>query len=306
MSSVSGDDFIERLSRYIQANSTRLAAPPLGGRRNGPSSSLPWASSPAKPLSLRITPHNLFYLLLRLEAIGLDVGRLDVRLGDDTRRAISFVEPRTRERAAGDWSETGSFRSMTSAVSSLSLGGWWGTSKAVDPGASLSSLGGCRAELRRAARPLVTPPRAPKLMLRRRAHGPSDSDATLKLIYSAFTKLPSLVVHAAGLGDETIAEMAGTGPLDCCVPLRIFRNLQLCASFPPFWPGSRGRAGAEAIASLAGSRSTRCRPLRSSSPRRPSCGRLSCATSTRRPTTTRPSGSCRPSSATPSSRASPR
>lgn len=137
MASVPAEDYIDRLSRFIQANSTRLAAPPLGGRR--PQASLWPGSAPAKPLSLRITPHNLYYLLLRFEAIGLDVGPLDVRLADDARRAISFVEPRTRgqqSRSGRDWSETGSFRSMTSAVSSLSLGGWWATSKVVDPGAS--------------------------------------------------------------------------------------------------------------------------------------------------------------------------
>lgn len=137
MASVPADDYIERLSRYIQSNSSRLAAPPL---RRPPSSSALWpGSTPAKPLSLRITPHNLYYLLLRFEAIGLDVGPLDVRLGDDARRAISFVEPRRTQGGSGrsrDWSETGSFRSMTSAVSSLSLGGWWATSKVVDPGAS--------------------------------------------------------------------------------------------------------------------------------------------------------------------------
>lgn len=58
--------------------------------------------------------------------------------------------------------------------------------------------------------------------------GPRPADTTLKLIYSAFTKLPSLVVHAARPEDETILEMESTGPLDFCVPLKVFRNLQLC------------------------------------------------------------------------------
>jgi hypothetical protein len=225
MASVPADDYIERLSRYIQANSKSLAAAPLGGRRP-PSSSTLWpGSAPAKPLSLRITPHNLYYLLLRFEAIGLDVGRLDIRLGDDARRAISFVEPRTRDPSSSgrlrDWSETGSFRSMTSAVSSLSLGGWWATSKVVDPGASPlnSSCPAGTGQPAPCSRPWLT------RFVRGR---PLAADATLKLIYSAFTKLPSLVVHAAGLGDDTIQEMESTGPLDCCVPLRIFRNLQLC------------------------------------------------------------------------------
>jgi hypothetical protein len=53
------------------------------------------------------------------------------------------------------------------------------------------------------------------------------SDADLKLIYSAFTKLPSIVLHAAGLQDEVIDEIAGSGPLDTAVPLKVFKNLQV-------------------------------------------------------------------------------
>jgi hypothetical protein len=53
-------------------------------------------------------------------------------------------------------------------------------------------------------------------------------DAELKLIYSAFTKIPSLAIHASGLDDPTIEEMSVFGPLDTAVPLSVFKNLQSC------------------------------------------------------------------------------
>jgi hypothetical protein len=169
-----GDDYIHTLALYIQANSRALASSPFPSSRPRPSSSsqqpltsslyspfaslaaltLSSSSSPStnapKPLTLRLTPQTLFYLLLRFQASSIgtvsSVGRLDVPLGDETKRAMSFAEPSEEERRKRarerDRAETGSFRSALSVVSStMSLGGWWGTSKAaVDPGQSSKSL----------------------------------------------------------------------------------------------------------------------------------------------------------------------
>ena len=156
MSLTPGDTYIATLATYISTNSTRLASSPLPQptRRPPPASSssssytsylLPpalYAGTPPKPLALRLTPQNLFYLLLRFQAIGLDVGELDVPLGRDVQRAMSLVElsgaELARRRREERRSETGSFRSVAgSMVSGLSLGGWWGTGgKVKDPGQS--------------------------------------------------------------------------------------------------------------------------------------------------------------------------
>lgn len=144
---VAGDAYIASLATYVQTNSTRLAAAAQssrGGLRKQASTSylttaltlgLAGPSAPPKPLTLRITPQNLFYLLLRFQAIALgDVGDLDVPLGKDTQRAMVFAETASPKRKAKDRTETASFMSAMSSVSTLNLGGWWGTTKVQDPG----------------------------------------------------------------------------------------------------------------------------------------------------------------------------
>ncbi|CED84837.1 Leucine rich repeat 4 [Phaffia rhodozyma] len=215
MLSIPADTYIHNLATFIQSNSTRLAASSSSSRRPPSSSSFfPSLSfSSTKPLVLRITPQNLFYVLLRFQAIGLDVGELDQLLEAGVRDAVVFGEtsfkPSGRDgnrngkgsgdanrkggKGSSDWMETGSFMSAVSAVSTLSLGGWWSVGKVRDP------------------------------------------DTDLKLIYSAFTKLPSLVVYSSGWEDDVIEEMAGSGPLDTAVPLKVFKNLQSLEihSIPP-------------------------------------------------------------------------
>lgn len=96
------------------------------------------------------------------------------------------------------------------------------------------------------------------------------ADADLKLIYSAFTKLPSVVVHAAGLQDEVIEEMAGSGPLDTAVPLKVFKSLQVSVPLDQPIQNSPATSGVDARSDLvlpcllllsSVSRSSRFRPL---------------------------------------------
>jgi Leucine-rich repeat (LRR) protein len=74
---------------------------------------------------LSIDSHRLFYILMRLEALGINIGTLDVKI-DSPSRPMSYINL----FADADTSETlsmASFRSSFSAVSGLSLGaGWWG------------------------------------------------------------------------------------------------------------------------------------------------------------------------------------
>ncbi|KAJ7703273.1 hypothetical protein B0H17DRAFT_1042542 [Mycena rosella] len=134
-----GDAYLLRLATFIRKNEKALAAAGVPPRRRGqradPVASvynpLSWfaeTKSPAQvaPLVLAIDTHRLFYALMRLEAQGLNVGTLDVRV-DSPSRPMSFIN---LFPAAADKAETGSlasFRSTLSAVSGLSLGaGWWG------------------------------------------------------------------------------------------------------------------------------------------------------------------------------------
>ena len=90
-----GDEYIRRIAAYIRANEAGLAAAgvALSGRRARPKAAeassvfnpLGWfdtsaAATNAKPVVLAFDVHHLCYLLLRMEAIGYDVGRLDVKV----------------------------------------------------------------------------------------------------------------------------------------------------------------------------------------------------------------------------------
>ncbi|KIP05587.1 hypothetical protein PHLGIDRAFT_146809 [Phlebiopsis gigantea 11061_1 CR5-6] len=134
-----GDDYVRRMAAFIRNNEPGLAAAGGTTRRrpkNGePAPSvfnpLGWfASDPAaipanvKPVILSFDAHHLYYLLMRMESIGIDgVGSVDVRV-ESASRPMNYISiPGT------DNSDALSFRSITStfsAVSKLSLGGsWW-------------------------------------------------------------------------------------------------------------------------------------------------------------------------------------
>ncbi|KAG7098877.1 hypothetical protein E1B28_000777 [Marasmius oreades] len=133
-----GDDYIRRIASFIRSNERGLAeaviARPRRAPRRPPESAsvfnpVGWFSDPAagtsvKPVVLSIDTHHLFYLLMRLEAIGIDVGTLDVRI-DCPSRPLSYINVFPDP----DKSETlslSSVRSSLSVVSNLSLGaGWW-------------------------------------------------------------------------------------------------------------------------------------------------------------------------------------
>ncbi|KAI0358687.1 hypothetical protein OH77DRAFT_1474521 [Trametes cingulata] len=135
-----GDDYIRRTAEFIRTHEAGLAAAvPVRRRRTKAAQSsevsvfnpATWFSSDAsavanaKPVVLSFDPHHLFYLLMRMEALGLDVGSLDVRV-DNPARPMNYINIPNN----GDKSDALSFvsiRSSLSAVSRLSLGaGWWG------------------------------------------------------------------------------------------------------------------------------------------------------------------------------------
>ncbi|KAF8894139.1 hypothetical protein BD779DRAFT_1505434 [Infundibulicybe gibba] len=140
-----GDEYLRRLATFIRTNERSLAeAAPRRRRAARPPPSeatsvfnpLGWlgldnaaqTSTPHKPLVLAIDMHHLFYVLMRLEALGLDVGTLDVEV-ENPSRPTSYINL----FSGPDKSDTlslSSFRSSLSVVSNLSLGGgWWGRSE---------------------------------------------------------------------------------------------------------------------------------------------------------------------------------
>ncbi len=137
-----GDEYLRRIAAFIRSHEKSLAEAGMP-RRRPPRSKLPadnasyfnplgWFGPPSatqavtpKPIVLSIDTHHLFYILIRLEAFGMPVGTLDVRV-DSPSRPMSYINL----FPDADKSETlslASFRSSLSVVSNFSLGGgWWG------------------------------------------------------------------------------------------------------------------------------------------------------------------------------------
>ncbi|TFK53699.1 hypothetical protein OE88DRAFT_1655953 [Heliocybe sulcata] len=131
-----GDDYLRRIATFIRTHELNLAQGGFQRRRRLPRPSessvynpLSWlgngAQQTAKPMVLTLDIHHLLYILIRLEAIGMPVGSLDVKV-DGASRPMNYINV----FSGTDKSETlslASFRSSLSAVSRLSLGsGWWG------------------------------------------------------------------------------------------------------------------------------------------------------------------------------------
>jgi Leucine-rich repeat (LRR) protein len=136
-----GDEFLRRIATFIRNNEKSLADAGAPRRRRAqrpaPADStslfnpLGWfgfdatVAPPPKPLVLAVDTHRLFYVLMRLEALGIDVGTLDVQV-DSPSRPMSYINI-FPESDKSDTLSLASFRSSLSAVSGLSLGGgWWG------------------------------------------------------------------------------------------------------------------------------------------------------------------------------------
>ncbi|KAG6917432.1 hypothetical protein DXG01_002518 [Tephrocybe rancida] len=135
-----GDTYLRRLASFVRNNEKNLAEAGFQKRRRSqrppdPTSAfnpLSWFSSDTtgqstslKSVALTLDTHRLFYVLMRMEALGLDVGTLDVQV-DNPSRPTSYINIFT-DSDKSDTLSLASFRSSLSAVSGLSLGaGWWG------------------------------------------------------------------------------------------------------------------------------------------------------------------------------------
>ena len=143
-----GDDYLCRLASFIRANEKNLAEAGLPRRpRNArPASnsaklfpSLGWlgkypSNNPPslthhKPMTLSIDTHHLFYVLMRLEASGYDIGNLDVHI-EAPSRPMNYINLYPEQHSSETLS-LASFRSSLSAASRISLGNWWNRSDSI-------------------------------------------------------------------------------------------------------------------------------------------------------------------------------
>ena len=132
-----GDDYLRTIASFIRTNESRLAEAAFQRRRRSrPSQSAPsglslnplqWFSSDntpqstrPKPLTFSIDTHHLFYILIRLEALGFRVGSLDSKAVNPS-RPINYVDV-SYNGDSSDSISLSSIRSSLSAVSRLSLG----------------------------------------------------------------------------------------------------------------------------------------------------------------------------------------
>ncbi|KAL1742071.1 hypothetical protein HDZ31DRAFT_66316 [Schizophyllum fasciatum] len=169
MEQEAGDAYVRRTAAFIRAHELRLAQSPFFRRprrrtQDAPPSAsfinpLTWfapAPDPAAPTPLvfSIDIHHLFYVLMRIEALGIDVGNLDVAV-DNPSRPMNYINL----FPGADKSDTlslASFRSSLSTMSGLSLGpGWWGRAEPPSIDAELKYLYSCFTKLPALA---ITPP----------------------------------------------------------------------------------------------------------------------------------------------------
>ncbi|KAH8994754.1 hypothetical protein EDB86DRAFT_3044911 [Lactarius hatsudake] len=137
-----GDDYLRTVASFIRTNESRLAEAAFQRRRRPRQPSQPapsgltlnplqWFSSDStpqptrpKPLTFAIDTHHLFYILIRLEALGYHVGSLDLKAVNPS-RPINYVDV-SHSGDSSDSMSLSSIRTSLSAVSRLSLGvGIW-------------------------------------------------------------------------------------------------------------------------------------------------------------------------------------
>ncbi|PSR76526.1 hypothetical protein PHLCEN_2v8429 [Hermanssonia centrifuga] len=156
-----GDDYIRRIATYIRNHEQGLAAAGVARRRRTKASAtadtsifnpLGWFASDnvaeshnVKPVVLSFDAHHLYYLLMRMEAVGLDVGSLDVNV-ENPSRPMNYISIPGSDKS--DAMSLRSFASTFSAVSKLSLGsGWWGRPAPPSVEAELKYIYSCLTKL---------------------------------------------------------------------------------------------------------------------------------------------------------------
>ena len=136
-----GDEYVRRISLFIRNNSQALANA-VPARRNAQNANFfGWMSKPESPVTYTTDLHHIFYLLMRFEDLGVDVGPLDIRLpAESISRPLSYVSMLVAAKDRSDSASIFSFKSI-SGVSKMSLGaGWWPRAQLPSLDADLKSI----------------------------------------------------------------------------------------------------------------------------------------------------------------------
>ncbi|SJX62170.1 uncharacterized protein SRS1_13018 [Sporisorium reilianum f. sp. reilianum] len=223
MDSIPGDQWIGEYARWLRVHEAKLgdvAASTLASKRNAaaaaaaktsrdapPPSTLSstfWnvvtlgtastasttaaSTVTARPMLLRQNPHNLYYLLIRFEALGLPVGSLDTKVPVAARPTsyFSFVAATSADKSRDDTMSMSSMRSRMSVVSSsFSSSLSWFITASAKP----------------------------------------DPSRDVKYIYSCLTKIPSL--RLGPIPARKLIQDFEDCPGQSAVPLDVFKNLQM-------------------------------------------------------------------------------
>lgn len=201
---VSGEDYIASLARYIRSHSEQLSSSssPLRGGPDRHDGRTSWASmlylsnQAHKPVTLTLDLYHLYYVLLKIQEAGFaDVGDMDEPLRFDHHRRPAV--PAASLARFPDQSDTLSIKTSFSTISKglSSIGsGWWGASSSTAATDSATAL-----------------------------------ERDLKLIYTAFTLLPSLRLvrqDAKGKGKAIEGFDFPDLPGDRMLPLKAFKSLE--------------------------------------------------------------------------------
>ncbi|SNX84803.1 uncharacterized protein MEPE_03512 [Melanopsichium pennsylvanicum] len=143
----------------------------------------------ARPMLLRQNPHNLYYLLIRFEELGLPVGSLDSKIPIAARPTSYFSFIAAAAAADKDRDDTMSMSSMRSRISVVSS----------SFSSSLSWFGSASIK--------------------------PDPSRDVKYIYSCFTKIPSL--RLGPIPARKLIQDFEDCPGQSAVPLDVFKNLQM-------------------------------------------------------------------------------
>jgi hypothetical protein len=200
-----------------------------------------------KPLTLRLPPDRLLYLLLLFQdsptssiSSSPNLGKTDIPVPS----GIQLVAGAGGHIKGREGSQEGDVKSIQSWVGSLkSVGGVFGAGgsgkkKASDSGSTWTTwFGGAKRETMDNGESQITC-LARLLEIELTMVMARLLDAKLRLIYAAFTILPSLAIYPPTVSDPLIKELrdedayTSLGGIDVRVPLNVFRSLLSYANLP--------------------------------------------------------------------------
>jgi hypothetical protein len=142
-----GDIYVRRIAGFVRTHEKSLAAAQLAKARQPEPvagsvlNPMNWfgPSALSTPVVLAFDTHHLYYLLIRLEGIGLSVGSLDVKVSNPS-RPMDYIDFSPKPDRS-DTMSLASIRSTLSVVSNLSLGAsWWRNTEPPSTEAELKYL----------------------------------------------------------------------------------------------------------------------------------------------------------------------